>query len=336
MISVRGLTKRYGDTLAVDDLTFTVAPGRVTGFLGPNGAGKSSTLRMILGLDTPTSGSAVIGATAYRRLGAPVREVGALLDAAAVDPGRTAANHLLWLARAGDVGRGRVDEVLGLVGLEGAGGRLIRHYSLGMRQRLGIAAALLGDPGVLLLDEPLNGLDPEGIVWTRRLLQGFASEGRTVLLSSHLMNEMEATADHVLVIGRGRLIADVGVRELVASGATARVEAVSPRADALADLLRREGARVEAAPDGRITVTGADAARVGDLAALHGIPVHELVPVRARLEDAFMRLTSGRGRHEGRAGDTPAADRADTPAADRADTADGTHEPAARERGAVR
>ncbi|MEE2048337.1 ATP-binding cassette domain-containing protein, partial [Nocardiopsis tropica] len=217
MISVRGLTKRYGENLAVDGLTFTVAPGRVTGFLGPNGAGKSTTLRMLLGLDTPTSGDARIGGTAYRRLAAPAREVGALLDPAAVDPGGTGAYHLLWLARAGGIGRARVDDVLGLVGLEEVGGRRIRHYSLGMRQRLGIAAALLGDPGVLLLDEPLNGLDPEGIVWTRRLLKGFAEEGRTVLLSSHLMNEMEATADHVLVIGGGRLVADVGLAELVAT-----------------------------------------------------------------------------------------------------------------------
>jgi ABC-2 type transport system ATP-binding protein len=307
MISVRGLTKRYGETLAVDGLTFTVAPGRVTGFLGPNGAGKSTTLRMVLGLDTPTSGDARIGGTAYRRLAAPAREVGALLDPAAVDPGRTGANHLLWLARAGGIGRARVDDVLGLVGLEEVGGRRIRHYSLGMRQRLGIAAALLGDPGVLLLDEPLNGLDPEGIVWTRRLLKGFAEEGRTVLLSSHLMNEMEATADHVLVIGGGRLVADVGLAELVATGAGTRVEAVSPRADELAALLRREGATVAGGRDGRISVTGADAARVGDLAARHGIPVHELVPVRARLEDAFMALTRGRGRHEGRTGEPGAA-----------------------------
>lgn len=296
MIAVRELVKRYGDTVAVDGLTFAVEPGRVTGFLGPNGAGKSTTLRMLLGLDAPTSGTATVDGAPYRDLPAPTRRVGALLDPGAVDPGRTARGHLLWQARAAGIGRARVDEVLGLVGLEGRGGHAIRHLSLGMRQRLGIAGALLGDPGVLILDEPLNGLDPEGIVWVRRLLRGFAREGRTVLVSSHLMNEMEATADHVLVVSRGRLVADVGVAEL-AAGARERVEVASPDPAGLAALLARAGAAPSAAGDGRLVVTGMDAARVGELAAAHGVVLHALVPVRARLEDAFIRLTGDGGRN---------------------------------------
>ncbi|MDE3722522.1 ATP-binding cassette domain-containing protein [Nocardiopsis sp. N85] len=290
MIVARELVKRYGDTVAVDGLSFRVEPGRVTGFLGPNGAGKSTTLRMLLGLDAPTSGAALIDGVAYRDLPAPTRRVGALLDPGAVDLGLTAAGHLLWQARAAGIGRARVTEVLGLVGLEGLGGRRIRHLSLGMRQRLGIAAALLGDPGILVLDEPLNGLDPEGIVWVRRLLRGFADEGRTVLLSSHLMNEMEATADHVLVIAKGRPVADIGVAEL-AAGARERVEVATPRPSELAALLLDAGSTVVPGETGRLVVTGPDAARVGELAAAHGIVLHALIPVRARLEDAFMSLT---------------------------------------------
>ncbi|MFY7064522.1 ABC transporter ATP-binding protein [Nocardiopsis changdeensis] len=295
MIAVRELVKRYGGTVAVDGLTFTVEPGRVTGFLGPNGAGKSTTLRMVLGLDAPTSGSATVGGMPYRDLPSPTRRVGALLDPGAVEPGRTARGHLLWQARGAGIGRARVDEVLGLVGLADRGGHRIRHLSLGMRQRLGIAGALLGDPGVLILDEPLNGLDPEGIVWVRRLLRGFADEGRTVLVSSHLMNEMEATADHVLVISRGRLVADVGIAEL-AAGARERVEVATPDPGGLSALLARAGAAPAPAGDGRLEVTGMDAARVGELAAAHGIVLHALVPVRARLEDAFIRLTGQNGR----------------------------------------
>ncbi|CAL9465271.1 Bacitracin transport ATP-binding protein BcrA [Nocardiopsis dassonvillei] len=300
MIAVRELVKRYGDAVAVDGLTFAVEPGRVTGFLGPNGAGKSTTMRMVLGLDAPTSGTATVDGVPYRDLPAPTRRVGALLDPGAVDPGRTAGGHLLWQARAAGIGRARVDEVLGLVGLEGRGGHRIRHLSLGMRQRLGIAGALLGDPGVLILDEPLNGLDPEGIVWVRRLLRGFADEGRTVLVSSHLMNEMEATADHVLVISRGRLVADVGVAEL-AAGARGRVEVATPDPDGLSALLVRAGATAVPADGGRLSVTGMDAARVGETAAAHGIVLHALVPVRARLEDAFIRLTGRHGQAADRA-----------------------------------
>jgi ABC-2 type transport system ATP-binding protein len=291
MIHAERLTKHFGDRVAVDALTFDIRPGVVTGFLGPNGAGKSTTMRMILGLDHPTAGSVSVGGRRYRDLADPLREVGALLDAAAVHGKLTARNHLRWLADAGALPRSRVAEVLDQVGIAGVADRRVGGFSLGMRQRLGIAAALLGDPATLLFDEPMNGLDPEGIRWIRTLLQRFAAEGRTVVVSSHLMHEVEETADHVLVIGRGRLIADTSTVEFTrrAGGNTVRV--VSPDAGPLATLLERAGARVIAGDEGALTVSGMEAPLVGDLAAEHGLRVHELLAERASLEAAFMELT---------------------------------------------
>ncbi len=306
MIEVENLTKRYGDVTAVADLSFTVHPGRVTGFLGPNGAGKSTTMRMVLGLDRPTSGVALVNGHRYARSAAPMREVGALLEPGALHRSRTARAHLRWLARAGSLPLSRVEEVLDQVGLGEVGDRLVGEFSLGMRQRLGIAVALLGDPGVLILDEPLNGLDAEGIVWVRRLLQGLAAQGRTVFLSSHLMNEMEATADHVLVIGAGRLLADVTVEEMVSTGAAARVLVSSPRAAELARLITAGSGEVRSPqpdePD-ELEVRGMDAAGIGDLAARHGIALHQLTTTRPRLEEAFISLTHVHGKHHGRAAD---------------------------------
>jgi ABC-2 type transport system ATP-binding protein len=291
MIEARGLTKRYGETVAVDGLTFDIRPGVVTGFLGPNGAGKSTTMRMILGLDHPSAGSVSVGGRRYRDLGAPMREVGALLDAGAVHGKRTARNHLRWLADAGGLPRGRVEEVLDQVGLADVAGRRVGGFSLGMSQRLGIASALLGDPATLLFDEPMNGLDPEGIRWIRTLLQRFAAEGRTVVVSSHLMHEMEETADHVLVIGRGRLIADTSIAEFTLRAAGNHVHVASPDAAALGELLERAGGHVSPGEDGVLSVAGLLAPRIGDLAAEHGLRVHELTPRRASLEAAFMELT---------------------------------------------
>ena len=294
MIEARDLHKRYGDAVAVEGLTFDIAPGVVTGFLGPNGAGKSTTLRMILGLDHPTRGTVTVGGRAYRELPAPMHEVGALLDAKAVHGKRTARQHLRWLADAGGLPRGRVDEVLAEVGLTEVAGRRIGGFSLGMSQRLGIAAALLGDPATLLFDEPVNGLDPEGIRWIRTLVRRLAAEGRTIVVSSHLMNEMEETADHVLVIGRGRLIADTSMTDFRQRSAGSHVRVVSPDAARLQELLTRAGASVAASdgPDASaLTVVGIDAARIGDLAAEHGLRVHELTPHSASLEEAFMELT---------------------------------------------
>jgi ABC-2 type transport system ATP-binding protein len=291
MIQARGLTKRYGDTVAVDALSFDIRPGVVTGFLGPNGAGKSTTMRMILGLDHPSAGSVSVGGRRYRELAAPLREVGALLDAGAIHGKRSARNHLRWLADAGGLPRGRVDEVLELVGLADVAGRRVGGFSLGMSQRLGIAAALLGDPATLLFDEPMNGLDPEGIRWIRTLLQRFAAEGRTVVVSSHLMHEMEETADHVLVIGRGRLIADTSISELTLRAAGNHVHVASPDAAALGGLLARAGGLVTEDDDGALSVAGLHAPQIGDLAAEHGLRVHELTPRRASLEAAFMELT---------------------------------------------
>jgi ABC-2 type transport system ATP-binding protein len=241
MIEARSLTKKYGHTVAVDGLSFRVEPGLVTGFLGPNGAGKSTTMRMVMGLDRPTAGSAVIGGRAYRDLTNPLREVGALLDAAAVHPGRRAHDHLLALARSNGIARGRVSAVLDQVGLSSVAGRRVGTFSLGMRQRLGIAAALLGDPPVLLFDEPINGLDPEGIAWIRNLMRALAAEGRTVFLSSHLMSEMEDTADRLVVIGSGRLVAETSLAEFIRSGTRAAVRVVSPRMAELVNLLARPG-----------------------------------------------------------------------------------------------
>ncbi|MEI5103061.1 ATP-binding cassette domain-containing protein [Streptomyces sp. PmtG] len=293
MIETRELTKRYGSTTAVDELTFTVRPGRVTGFLGPNGAGKSTTLRMILGLNDPTAGTVAVEGRRFRDRPRGLRHVGALLDAGDVHGGRTAAAHLAVLARSNRIPRRRVDEVLADVGLGAAARRRVGGFSLGMKQRLGIAAALLGDPPVLLFDEPLNGLDPEGVLWVRGLFRRLADEGRTVFVSSHLMSEMEHTADDLVVIGRGRLIAAESLAEFAArgTGAGAGVHVCTPRARDLARVLTAAGATVAADGQG-LTVTGLDAARIGDLACQHALPLHELVARQASLEDAFMELTA--------------------------------------------
>jgi ABC-2 type transport system ATP-binding protein len=292
MIVTRGLTKRYANTRAVDDLSFTVRPGVVTGFLGPNGSGKSTTMRMVMGLDLPDAGAATVNGMPYDQLRWPLREVGALLDAKAFHPGRSAANHLKYLAQTNDIPRSRVDEVLGLVGLTDVAGKRAGKFSLGMGQRLGIASALLGDPGVLLFDEPVNGLDPEGIRWVRYLLRGLAAEGRTVLVSSHLINEMALTAERLVVIGRGKLIAETTVDEFAARNQRASVRVVTPTPQLLVTALTRAGARPAVEPDGAIVVTGLSSAAVGDLASEHALTIHELTPLRASLEDAFMELTS--------------------------------------------
>jgi ABC-2 type transport system ATP-binding protein len=291
LIEARGLTKRYGDKLAVDDLSFTVRPGVVTGFLGPNGAGKSTTMRLILGLDAPTGGSVTVNGRPYREHAAPLREVGALLDARAVHPGRSAYNHLLALARTCGIGRARVDEVVEAVGLEGVARRRAGAFSLGMGQRLGIAAALLGDPRTVILDEPVNGLDTEGIRWIRSLLQGLAAEGRTVFVSSHLMSEMALTAQHLIVIGRGRLIADSGTDELIARAAPDLVRVRSTDPDALAALLRSRDAAVSGTGDGALAVSGMSTDQVGRLAGAAGITLLELTAEQASLEEAFIDLT---------------------------------------------
>ncbi|MBK1785461.1 ABC transporter ATP-binding protein [Prauserella cavernicola] len=290
MIEVRELTKRYGSALAVDRLSFTVKPGHVTGFLGPNGAGKSTTMRAVLGLDAPTSGEALINGRHYARSPHPMHEVGALLDAGAVHGGRTAANHLLCLARSNGIGRARVTAVLEQVGLGGVARKRVAGFSLGMKQRLGIAAALLGDPEVLLFDEPVNGLDPEGIRWIRELMRSLADEGRTVLVSSHLMSEMALTAHRVLVVGRGRLIVDTTIEELE-QRYRRDVFVRSPDDRELARVLEAEGARVETPPDGGLSVHGLDAPRISELAFGAGILLHQLTPRSASLEDAYLELT---------------------------------------------
>jgi ABC-2 type transport system ATP-binding protein len=298
MIEVNDVTKRYGDTLAVDHLSFSVKPGIITGFLGPNGAGKTTTMRMILGLDSPSSGTVTVNGRSYRNIGAPMHQIGALLDAKAANGGHTARQHLGWIARAGRISAARVDEVLELVGLAEVAGRRVGGFSLGMYQRLGIAAALLGDPETLIFDEPVNGLDPEGIRWIRSFLQCLASEGRTILLSSHLMSEMEATADHVIVIGRGRLIVDTSIAAFTQRSASSHVRVVSPRTADLVPLLERAGATVNA-EDGALIVTGIDAPVIGNVAAVHGLELHELSPRRASLEAAFMELTQGSQQYQG-------------------------------------
>ena len=291
MIEARGLTKRYGDKLAVDDLTLTVRPGMVTGFLGPNGAGKSTTMRMILGLDAPTRGSVTVNGLPYREHPAPLREVGALLDARSVHPGRSAYHHLLALAQTCGIRRSRVDEVVDAVGLNAVARRRAGGFSLGMGQRLGIAAALLGDPGTVILDEPVNGLDTEGIRWIRSLLQGLAAEGRTVFVSSHLMSEMAMTAQHLIVIGRGRLIADTGMEEFVARAAPGVVRVRSTDPAALAALLRSRDGAVAEAGDGGLAVSGLTTDEVGRLAGAAGITLLELTAQQASLEEAFVDLT---------------------------------------------
>jgi len=293
MIQATGLTKRYGDTTAVDGLSFTVRPGVVTGFLGPNGAGKSTTMRMIVGLDRPSAGTVTVNGKPYARHRAPLGEVGSLLDARAVHPGRPARDHLLAQARTHGLGRRRVEEVIEATGLGPVARRRAGTFSLGMGQRLGIASALLGDPQTLILDEPVNGLDPEGVVWVRTLLRGLAAEGRTVLLSSHLMSEMALTADHLVVLGRGRVIADAPLTEIVARAQTATVRVRTPQAAELAAALeRRPGAAVVSAERDTLDVTGCTAPEVAAVAAAAGVDVHELAPVQTSLEDAYMRLTA--------------------------------------------
>ncbi|HEX2316585.1 MAG TPA: ATP-binding cassette domain-containing protein [Thermomonospora sp.] len=291
MIEVQDLRKEYGGTVAVDGLSFTVRPGRVTGFLGPNGAGKSTTMRMVLGLDRPTAGRALIDGGPYRLLRDPLRRVGAMLDATRVHKGRSAYAHLLWLAQTNRIPRTRVRQVLELVGLEPVARRRAGRFSLGMAQRLGIAAALLGDPPVLLFDEPVNGLDPEGIVWIRTLMKDLAAEGRTVFVSSHLMSEMALTVEHLIVIGRGRLLADTTVRAFIDTHARSYVRVRTPEPERLRQVLTGAGVRVEDGADGTLEAHGTETAQVGELAAAHGLAVHEVSLRTASLEEAFMRLT---------------------------------------------
>jgi len=290
-IEVQGLTKRYGPDTAVDDVSFTVGPGQVTGFLGPNGAGKSTTIKMIVGLAAPDRGSVTIGGRGYRDLPVPLTEVGALLDAGAVHGSRRARDHLLALAAGNGLPRGRVEEVLARAGIETVAGKRVGGFSLGMRQRLGIAAALLGDPRVLIFDEPMNGLDPEGIRWIRELLRSLAREGRAVLVSSHLMGEMARTADRLLVIGRGRLVADTGVSELVRDRGSGTVLVRTPDPGPFAQRLAEAGATVDEGPESSLVVSGLAGGRIGELAARHGVVLSELAPQRASLEDAFLDLT---------------------------------------------
>ncbi|MFE4216639.1 ABC transporter ATP-binding protein [Streptomyces sp. NPDC056844] len=291
MIRAYELTKRYGGATVVHGLDFTVRPGTVTGFLGPNGAGKSTTMRMLLGLDAPTSGRSTIGGRAYATHPAPLTEVGALLEARSVHPGRTAFHHLMALAHTHGIPRSRVEHVLDLAGLTAAAHKRVKGFSLGMGQRLGIAAALLGDPATLILDEPVNGLDPEGVLWIRTLLTSLAAEGRTVLVSSHLMSEMALTADHLVIIGRGRLLADTTVAELIRTAGGASVKVVTPQADTLRTLLTGPGVRITTGPGGELTVHGTDAAHIGRTAAAHAVPLAELTPQTVSLEQAFMDLT---------------------------------------------
>ncbi|AXI79494.1 ABC transporter ATP-binding protein [Peterkaempfera bronchialis] len=320
MIELHELTKRYGTKLAVDRLSFTIPPGVVTGFLGPNGAGKSTTMRMILDLDRPTSGRVTIDGRKYAQLREPVKYIGALLEAKAVHPGRSARSHLLWLAQSNSIPARRVDEVLALVGLQEVANRRSGGFSLGMGQRLGIAAALLGDPQILMFDEPVNGLDPEGILWVRNLMKRLASEGRTVFVSSHLMSEMAVTADHLVVIGRGRLLADLPMTEFIDRNSRSTVRVRTPQPEQLLDALSAEGIVPEPAADGAYEVVGGDAARIGELAAAGGVVLHELSPQRASLEEAFMRMTAESVEYhaagDGAAGDGAAADgQADGPIA---------------------
>lgn len=291
MIDANNLTKRYGDKTAVDGLTFTVKPGIVTGFLGPNGSGKSTTMRLILGLDAPSEGGVTVAGRAYRDFPAPLHEVGVLLEARSVHTGRSAYHHLLALAQTHGIPRSRVQELITLVGLDEVARQRAGQFSLGMGQRLGIAAALLGDPEVLILDEPINGLDPEGIRWIRDLLKGLAAEGRTVFLSSHLMSEMAVTADHLIIIGRGRLIRDVGLAEFVDEWSTNVVRVRSPEATQLREVILGPDISVSSDEPGVLEVQGLTAEQIGDAAARNGFVLHELTPEKTSLEDAFMELT---------------------------------------------
>jgi ABC-2 type transport system ATP-binding protein len=290
-IEVSGLRKRFGATQALDGMTFTVAPGRVTGFVGPNGAGKSTTIRVILGLDNPDDGQALVGGSPYRRLHRPLCHVGALVDAAALQPSRTGRNHLLWIARSQQLPARRVDEVIELVGLASAARRKAGGYSLGMRQRLGIAAAMLGDPPVVILDEPFNGMDPEGIVWIRHFLRSLATEGRAVLVSSHLMRELQDMADQVIVVGRGRVLADVSVEELLSRAAGDQVLLHTPEPSAAAVVLESAGATVAGTDRGALAVTGIGAQRVVEVLGRAGVAFAEVTTRRASLEDVYFQLT---------------------------------------------
>jgi len=293
VIEVSELTKRYGNTLAVDRLTFTVQPGQVTGFLGPNGAGKSTTMRMILGLDIPTGGWATIDRKPLADHARPLRVVGALLEARAIHPGRTARNHLRSLAETHGISRARVDEVIDLAGLDRVADRRVRSFSLGMGQRLGVASALLGDPQTLILDEPVNGLDPDGVRWIRQLLRRLADEGRTIFLSSHLMSEMAVTADHIVVVGRGRLLRDMPMRDLIAESSRRTVRVRTPLAERLSDELRRPGVTIRVGADGEsLEVEGLTTDDIGWAASRSAIPILELTDVQGSLEDAYMTLTS--------------------------------------------
>jgi ABC-2 type transport system ATP-binding protein len=291
MIETRGLTKRYGPTLAVDDLSFTVRPGRVTGFLGPNGAGKSTTMRMVIGLDAPTGGSATVNGRRYAEHASPLHEIGALLEARSVHPGRSAYSHLLGLARTHGIPRRRIEEVLDLAGLTAVAGKRVGAFSLGMGQRLGIAAALLGDPEVVMLDEPVNGLDPEGVLWVRKLLAGLAAEGRTVMLSSHLMSETALIADHLVIIGRGRLLADTSVDAFVRRAGGGGVRVASTEAARLRGLLAGPEVGITSLAEQELLVAGLDAHQIGLAASRHGIPLYELTPQSVSLEEAFLELT---------------------------------------------
>jgi ABC-2 type transport system ATP-binding protein len=290
MIEAKGLTKRYGDKLAVSDLSFAVRPGTVTGFLGPNGAGKSTTMRMILGLDRPTAGEALINGRPFAQASAPMQMVGALLDPKNVHGGRTAHAHLTALVQSNGLPRRRVEEVLAMTGMTEAAGRRIKGFSLGMSQRLGIAAAMLGDPEILIFDEPVNGLDPEGILWIRRFMQSLAAEGRTVFVSSHLMSEMENTAAHLIVIGLGKLLADMSTADFIATNSAGVVRVRTPQLEALLEALRTAGLHTNAV-DGHVDVMGTTTDAVGDVAAANRLTVHELYAQRSSLEQAFMEMT---------------------------------------------
>ncbi|MEJ3405859.1 ABC transporter ATP-binding protein [Rathayibacter sp. YIM 133350] len=291
MIEIQNLSKRYGEKLAVNDISFTVEPGIVTGFLGPNGAGKSTTMRMIVGLDRPTSGGVTVNGKRYAEHHDPLHQVGSLLEAKAVHTGRSAYNHLLALAATHSIPKSRVHEVIEMTGLEKVAGKRVGGFSLGMGQRLGIAAALLGDPKTLILDEPVNGLDPDGVLWVRQLTRYLASQGRTVFLSSHLMSEMALTADHVIVLGRGRVLADAPMADLIGRAGTNRVTVRTPSPDALAAAIAGPDVTVTQLPDGALSVEGIDAQRIGEAAFLAGVQLYELSPVRASLEQAYLELT---------------------------------------------
>ncbi|MEV0851389.1 ABC transporter ATP-binding protein [Nocardia fluminea] len=306
MIELKGLTKQFGQTVAVQDLTFTVRPGLVTGFLGPNGAGKSTTMRMILGLDKPTAGSALIGGKHYQELERPLTQVGALLDAKWVHPNRSARAHLEWLAASNDIAKSRVEEVLRLVGLSEVANKNAGGFSLGMSQRLGLAGALLGDPKVLLFDEPVNGLDPEGILWIRRFMQRLAAEGRTVLVSSHLLSEMSQTAEQLIVIGRGQLMFDGTTREFIDRASEQSVRVRSPQLDQLRSLLTSHGMTVKEEGDAALIVAGVTSDEVGKVAGTNNVTLYELAPQQASLEEAFMRMTGGAVEYHGESFDQQA------------------------------